>query len=299
MQNSIQKHSPVLDSARRFLSVLHSSPRSRLFSSSSNEVNKLQPASSSSSMIKWLQYFRRTVTVANIRKNWTQITIGTGAVVILYVISSVSLHVATTLLEIDMKHVFYVGFLTGSLTVGSLAFLLLRTRSSNTINPDAVVYAAIGALQRNSEVRNALGATLKIGGLRGYTVQNAHFAVSKFGWVDPRVKMLFQVDGSNGREGFATCEAVKHQGKIQFSLLVLDLLDSKQLLLVEGKEEKLHVKGILRGFLQTERAQYVAQDKVISDVDMLSEQVELDSTSHVGVTEEELLKKAESEEKLF
>ena len=298
MQNSLQKHTPVLGSARRFLSVLHSSPRSRLFSSSSNEVNKLQPASSSS-MIKWLQYFRRTVTVANIRKNWTQITIGTGAVVILYVISSVSLHVATTLLEIDMKHVFYVGFLTGSLTVGSLAFLLLRTRSSNTINPDSVVYAAIGALQRNSEVRNALGATLKIGGLRGYTVQNAHFAVSKFGWVDPRVKMLFQVDGSNGREGFATCEAVKHQGKIQFSLLALDLLDSKQLLLVEGKEEKLHVKGILRGFLQTERAQYVAQDKVISDVDMLSEQVELDSTSHSGVTEEELLKKAESEEKLF
>jgi len=246
----------------------------------------------------WFQYLRKTITISNIRKNWTQITIGTGAVVVLYVISSVSLHIATTLLEIDMKHVFYVGFLTGVGTMGSLAFLLLRTRSSNTINPDAVVYAAIEALQRNSEVRKALGTTLKVGGLRGYTVTNAHFAVSKFGWVDPRVKMLFQVDGSNGKEGFATCEAVKHQGKIQFSLLALDILDSKQLLLVEGKEEKLHVKGILRGFLQTERAQYVAQDKVISDVDMLTEQIELDSTSQSGVTEEELLKKAEAE-KLF
>ena len=243
----------------------------------------------------WFHFLRKTITISNIRKHWTQITFGAGACVVLYVISSVSLHIATTLLEIDMKHVFYVGFLTGVGTMGSLSFLIFRTRTNNTINPEAVVYAAIHALQRNSEVRNALGSSLKVGTLKGYTVTNAHFAVSKFGWVDPRVKMLFQVNGSNGKEGFATCEAVKHQGKIQFSLLALDLLDTKQLLLVEGKEEKLHIKGILRGFLQTERAQFVEQDKVVSDVELLSEQTELDSTLTEGVSEDEVLKKAETE----
>ena len=46
------------------------------------------------------------------------------------------------------------------------------------------------------------------------------------------------------------------------------------MLLIVGKEERLHVRGQLRGFLQSERAQYIAQDEVESDAALLVEQEE-------------------------
>jgi hypothetical protein len=38
-------------------------------------------------------------------------------------------------------------------------------------------------------------------------------------------------------------------------------------LLLKGSEDKLHVRGTLRGFLQTERAQYIPQDREEADDD--------------------------------
>lgn len=75
----------------------------------------------------------------------------------------------------------------------------------------------------------------------------------------------------------ATVEAVKHRGVLKITLLALDIstqpgqapLDP---LICEGSEDRLHVRGQLRGFLQAERGKFIAQDRTISDEARLAEQ---------------------------
>ncbi len=73
-------------------------------------------------------------------------------------------------------------------------------------------------------------------------------------------------------------EAVKHKGVIKLTLLALDIAGARagqaalDPIVVEGTEERLHVRGQLRGFLQAERGKYIAQDVVVSDEARLEEQ---------------------------
>ena len=76
----------------------------------------------------------------------------------------------------------------------------------------------------------------------------------------------------------ATVEAVKHRGVLKITLLALDIAPRKSdmapadPIIIEGTEERLHVRGQLRGFLQAERSKYIEQDVVISDEARLAEQ---------------------------
>jgi hypothetical protein len=243
----------------------------RAFSSASS--------SSSSAASDAFAWVRRNVTVTNLKTYWPQVAAGTGALVVFYGISSASVHVATTLLELDMKQVFYAGFLTGVLTSAALGAGAFRLYRTITIAPDAVYRAALQKLARNSVIRGEIGSQLRSGHLKAYVAHPGHLSMDKkFGWVEPRLQMLFQVVGDKG-EGIATAEAVKHKSGIVFSLLTVDTLarpgNPSSLILVAGKEEKLHVRGTLRGFLQTERAQYVEQDRTERDDDRMAEQEEL------------------------
>lgn len=73
-------------------------------------------------------------------------------------------------------------------------------------------------------------------------------------------------------------EAVKHKGVLKITLLALDIASVRGAqaaldpLILEGTEERLHVRGQLRGFLQAERSKYIAQDIVVSDEARLEEQ---------------------------
>ncbi len=73
-------------------------------------------------------------------------------------------------------------------------------------------------------------------------------------------------------------EAVKHKGVLKITLLALDIAPARagqgvlDPIIVEGTEERLHVRGQLRGFLQAERSKYIEQDVVVSDEARLEEQ---------------------------
>ena len=65
-------------------------------------------------------------------------------------------------------------------------------------------------------------------------------------------------------------EAIKHKNSIKLTLLSLDILPrggapAGEPILIAGKEDRLHVRGQLRGVLQTERASYVPQDLPLRD----------------------------------
>jgi hypothetical protein len=79
----------------------------------------------------------------------------------------------------------------------------------------------------------------------------------------------------------ATVEAIKHRGVLKLTLLALDILPTPgtrapDTILVSGSEDRLHVRGQLRGFLQTERAQYISQDAENSDEAILAVQEEVE-----------------------
>lgn len=101
--------------------------------------------------------------------------------------------------------------------------------------------------------------------------------------------MLFQVVGRHtGREGMASVEAIKHRGALKLTLLALDVLPAAgarappAMLLVAGDEARLHVRGALRGFLQTERAQYISQDVADDDAERIKLQQSADREGNVS-----------------
>lgn len=108
-----------------------------------------------------------------------------------------------------------------------------------------------------------LGRNVRSGKLRAYKIDGGYFGPKDgtFGWQPPRVQMLFQVQGEHD-DGIATVEAIKRRGATSLTLLAFDSFtaDGRVLEVLHGQASRLHVVGQLRGFLQTERAQYIAQD---------------------------------------
>lgn len=200
-----------------------------------------------------------------------------GGLVVVYGVSSLAITITGSFLSLSLTDAVKFGFATGFASAGLMAAVGLRAYRRITIRPEAVYQAALYKLGADARVAAAMGATLRPGALRAYNLVPGHLSTQKMGWVDPRIQMLFQVVGTDtGREGIATVEAIKHNGALKFNLVALDLLAQSggkpQLLLVAGKEEKLAVRGQLRGFLQSERAQYIAQDVAESDEQLMKEQ---------------------------
>lgn len=182
-------------------------------------------------------------------------------------------------LQLDMYDVFRYGFVTGALCVGAVGGGAFWLRRVTRISPEKAFKKALARVQSNPAAQKALGSpTLKSGQLRAYTLQAGHVSFGKkMAWVEPRAQLLFQVVGEvSGKEGMVTAEAVQHKNGIVLNLLALDVLGSQgspaQLLLLKGSEDKLHVRGTLRGFLQTERAAFIQQDQEEDDDKKVEEQ---------------------------
>ena len=220
----------------------------------------------------------RSLTLANLKAYWPILAGGGVACVVVYGLGSAMYHVTSTFLSLDFKHVFYIGFVTGGLGALMLTGGGIYARRLTTISTQTVHKKALSRLARSPEVRAILGPNIKSGHLRAYTHAPGHMALvgTRIAFVEPHASMLFQVVGDRA-EGMATVEAVKHKGGVVLNLLAVDTLATpgrpSQLILAVGSEDKLHVRGTLRGFLQTERAAYIPQDREApSDAERLEEQ---------------------------
>lgn len=238
--------------------------------------------------------YMKHITPANIKAYWPQIAGATGAVVVIYGVSVLVYDLTSTLVNLSFEQVFYTGFFVG---LGSAAVVVgagLWAYRAVTLSPSQVFRAAMAKLQKSEAVRSKLGPHVNAGPLRAYYTVPGHLAVAKGSLaptlVAPHTQMLFQIVGEWG-EGMVSVEALKYKGKLKFNFVAVDVLGSKprsavggamtgqaasarpgELLLVAGTEEKLHVVGTLRGFLQAERAAYIPQDKAQSDDEWIAEQ---------------------------
>ncbi len=253
--------------ARNSCRVLRSSQRSvRTFcqkvedkASKRTVQQRMQDASSDAkSGMKWLQL------------HFPQITAVAGGIIVVYgvsrfMVSMTNQFMATTLTDAAWMG-FYGGFAAAGLSAGAL-FMISRAL---TIRPERVFRHALRRVQANEAAQRSLGLHIHSGELRAYTIRQGYMSLCDVTyrptWVEPRVQMLFQVKGDFD-DGMVTVEAKKmFPNRLQYSLVTVDpLRATSPMVLVEGDEERLHIRGQLRGFLQSERVPYIKQTEVDED----------------------------------
>ena len=128
--------------------------------------------------------------------------LGVGGAVVVYGVSSLALSATGAFLSLTLTDALYWGFASGFLSAGIVGLSAVRGYRYITIRTDPVFNVALGKLRENEEVASMLGANIQPGLLKAYVRTAGHFSPQKFGWVDPRVQMLFNVTGKDtGREG--------------------------------------------------------------------------------------------------
>ncbi|KAA0170395.1 hypothetical protein FNF27_06652 [Cafeteria roenbergensis] len=188
------------------------------------------------------------------------------AVVGVYGVSKVIVSLTSTLLNVTLTQAVTIGFGGGILTAAGIAAGAYAVSGRFSIRPELVFRTAFHKLKNSQVVVDAIGAPVKAGALRAYTIQQGHMAFcadNSLKWVSPRVQMLFALEGSQ-HSAMVSLEAETVNGALNFTLLTVDVLGAKQNappLVVEGLQDRLEVRGQLRGFLQSERVRYIEQTK--------------------------------------
>lgn len=187
-----------------------------------------------------------------------------------YGVSRVVITLASTLLNLTLTQAVSIGFGAGVVTAAGVASAAYFAMQRITIRPEYVFRLALHRLRNSQSVVDAVGKPVQGGNLRAYTIREGHYAfnaINRIGWVNPRVQMLFSVQGPK-QQAMVSLEAEKMGNTTEFTLLSVDVLGhhaDAPPLLVEGLEDRLKVRGQLRGFLQSERVRYIEQSKPSSE----------------------------------
>jgi len=143
-------------------------------------------------------------------------------------------------------------------------------RRTVTIRPENVYRMSKSLVERNSKVNQRLGHYTKPGKLKAYKIDGGNFTLRPGTFMPmykpPRVQMLYNMFGAHGTEGMVNVEAEKINGRLKMKLVVVDI--GREMILVNGEEDRMKVAGQLRGFLQAERVRYLQQDIVEEDDDI-------------------------------
>ena len=182
--------------------------------------------------------------------NYATVAMGAGAVATV----SYGMHrLISTFMHIDFTTVAWVGFGTGFLSAALSAGGAFTLHRWLEIRPQYVYRDVMNTIRDSALVESTFGSRVSSGELRAYRVDGGHMAVNdsmRPEWKSPRCQMIFQLIGSNGTEALVTVEAVKERGKRNVTLLCIDVMnEDEDVLFLEGREERMHVKEQLRGFV--------------------------------------------------
>jgi hypothetical protein len=202
----------------------------------------------------------------SIKKYWPYAGYFTAAVVTVYGVSRLVYFVTSSLLTLDFEDVFEIGFFTGLGLSGAVAATSFYLSRYVLISPSRTLNAV-----RNYIKSKNISSLSTNSPLFAYNVSYGHLSMNTAGlkWVEPRCKLLFKTDDS-----FVTAEAVRHDGKIVLTLLVLDSTVSatSEPTIVIGNQLQLEVKGCLRGLLQEKKVNVIPQSKELTDSELVKEQ---------------------------
>ena len=164
-------------------------------------------------------------------------------------------------LSIPPHSFIYYGFVSGFLSAGLCGSLAYAARKAVTIRPENVFRLSKKLIEENAQIQRLLGHLTTPGKLKAYKIDGGNFTIRSGSFVPaykyPRVQMLYNVFGTNGREGMVTVEMEKVNGSLVPRLVAVDI--GSELHLVAGLHERLEVTSQLRGFLLAERGEYIKQ----------------------------------------
>eukprot|EP01138_Halocafeteria_seosinensis_P004588 gb/GECG01004694.1/.p1 GENE.gb/GECG01004694.1/~~gb/GECG01004694.1/.p1 ORF type:complete len:274 (+),score=26.29 gb/GECG01004694.1/:1-822(+) len=195
-----------------------------------------------------------------------------GGLVTIYGTSRLAMYMTSSLMSWNFTDVAYMGFLAGLSTGFLCSGMAYAAWRMSIIRPEVALQRALGVIRENQDVQRLLGYNIQGGHLRAYTIRNGGIGLDDNSmrpkWLYPRVQMLCQVTGSQGT-GMTTIEAVRRGRYLNLDLVTVDIIESKAaspsdshpMLMITGSEDRLKVRGQLRGFLQTERVKYITQNK--------------------------------------
>lgn len=185
-----------------------------------------------------------------------------GGIASAYVISRIMMKTTNWFLSIPPGNFIWYGFVSGFLSAGICGSLAYAARKAVTIRPENVYNMSKQLIDKNSDIQAKLGGLTTPGKLKAYKIDGGNISISSASYVPryipPRVQMLYNMFGPNGREGMVSVEAEKINGTLTMKLVVVDI--GREMHLVAGLEERMKVAGQLRGFLQSERVSYMKQD---------------------------------------
>ena len=179
---------------------------------------------------------------------------GAGGVVV-YGISAAVHKMVSTFMGLNFTTVAWVGWAGGFVSASIAAGGAYTLKKMMEIRPQLVYYHCMDVIRASALAESTLGSKITTGteNLRAYRVDGGHLSVGdsmRPVWLPPRCQMIFQVHGSNGYDALATVECVKERGSLVVNLLCLDVCNTAEdVLFIEGKEERMHVKDQLRGFV--------------------------------------------------
>ena len=262
----------VLPRSRNHAPSFVISPSRSLHSSSSRFTvhgdPTTDPAGRAGTLIaRWEQWKPRIVSYL-----WIAAIVGVGILVLragLWVVSFFS--------SLDFADVgeaaFFAGLLTGLAVVG----VALLGRRALTLRPEYVYQDALKQVLNDVTVRSFLGSELHTGAFRAYsylpgslrlpgvttgttastsiavpavTVIPASTTTSTWSallarlrsyWQPRRLQLFFQVTGNTGEHGMVSAEVEKVRGTHKYNLLCVDVLNSGQRIVLQGRPGLLHL----------------------------------------------------------
>lgn len=230
-----------------------------------------------------------------VKLNAPKVVAGIGGLVAVYGVTKTVMFITSGFMKVNFTTVGMIGFAAGFSSAAMCAGGAYAINRALTIRPERAFRHALAAIAADPEVIEHLGDTVQSGKLRAYTIRQGSFGLSPtkaLEWLPPRVQMLFQVVGDK-RYGMATVEAEKRGTRIHLNLVTVDAMDQRDdtttLIFVAGDRERLSVRGQLRGFLQSERVRYMAQDVPDS---MSAEEVKMETARETKESAEEKLREA-------
>ena len=180
-----------------------------------------------------------------VSRNSAVISVGVGAVLVMYGFYRVSIRLMKFFLNVSDKQIFHIGMVCGVITAVFIAASVVGAHRHLNISPDTVYRAAVSELRRHPAVEESLGGFWRPGKFRGYAIESLRDAVygserrvrsSYLEMPAQRMQMIFAVRGA-ARDGMVSLEAFKRGGEVRFEMLSLDVRGTQEHVFLVGEDD--------------------------------------------------------------
>ena len=247
------KHMNALNSCTRSFSMISNTNRTNF---NNNNKQTFYPITRSFSMIPRIDEENK-----NKLKSFGYI--GIGAIGI-YGLSTFVWDLMYNFLVLTPYDALRYGFLTGTITTGACAGMLAYGNAVLTLDAGVVANKGVSFVNSNEQCRTLMSGSVKAGKPKTF-VQIAHGGLTVennwLAYVNPKIKMIFQVESKNQKKGIIALYAERTGFYIDIKKQILKVSDSSIPIVIKGnKDETVSLLNEMQQ--EVEKAEYSNASKI-------------------------------------